>query len=151
MQRPDHDHLFVYGTLLTTADHPLGRLLRDKARLVGRGSIRARLYLIDDPDDEANSYPGALPSPDPADRVEGELYEVLDGESLLAALDKFEACSPEWPEPHEFALRSVEVKMETGGDDAPVRAAMSYLYTWDVSTALRIPSGRFDAVASTVR
>lgn len=152
MQRPERDHLFVYGTLLTSAEHPLGRLLRDKARLVGHGSINARLYLIEDPDDADNSYPGAVPSANPEDRVHGELYEVLDREPLLEALDSFEACSPDWPEPHEFVLRAVEVSVVEDGEGAAAqRPAMAYLYSWDVSSALRVPSGRFDAVAPTVR
>ena len=145
MQR---DHLFVYGTLGREAGHPLGDLLRAKADWVGAGSIRARLYLIDDPDEPGrNFYPGALPAPDPADRVYGEVYRVRDAAGLFPALDRFEACSPDHPEPHEFMLRPTPVRME----DGETLWAVTYFYTWDVADAARIPSGRFEGAAADVR
>lgn len=143
-----HDHLFVYGTLGASAGHPLGDLLRAHAELKGPGATRARLYVINDPDEPGeNFYPGALPSPDPADRVYGEVYRIIDGDALFPALDRFEACSPDHPEPHEFALRSVEVMM----DDGEVMRASTYLYTWDVSGYERIASGRYTARSPDVR
>ena len=148
MSATDHARLFVYGTLLTVAEHPLGDRLRRNARLLGRGSIRARLYVIDDPDDPGNNfYPGALPSPDPADRVHGEVYDLLEPAALIEAFDAYEACSPDWPEPHEFIRRSVEVALEAGG----ATRAWSYLYSWDVSTARHVKSGRFTEVSTHVR
>lgn len=142
------DLLFVYGTLQSTAQHPMGDLLRRHARLVGTGSICGRLYIIDDPEDPgANYFPGALPSPDPADRVYGEIYKLIDPAPLIPQLDRLEACSPDWPEPHEFLLRSVEVSF----DDAAAARAWCYLYTWDVTGAERVMSGRFAEVAPHVR
>lgn len=146
MGDPRPDHLFVYGTLQTSAEHPLGDLLRAAAVHVGTGSIQARLYIVEDPDPVDNRYPGALPSPDPADRVYGEVYQVLEPSRVFGALDAYEACSPDWPEPHEFMLRRVEVAMADGG----ALTAGAYLYTWDVSTARHVPSGRFTEVASEV-
>lgn len=140
--------LFVYGTLLAVAEHAMGALLRQNGALIGPGHIQARLYMIDDPDAPGeNSYPGALPSPDPADRVHGELYEVHNPKTVFDAFDDFEACSARWPEPHEFLRRPVTVTM-VDGTDLP---ATSYLYTWDISTATPIPSGRFTQVAPDVR
>ena len=142
------DLLFVYGTLQTTAQHPMGDLLRQHARLIGEGSICARLYIIDDPEDPgANFFPGALPSPDPADQVFGELYELVNPAPLMPELDRLEACSDDWPEPHEFILRSVLVDR---GEDSAVRA-WCYLYSWDVTGAERVMSGRFTEVAPDVR
>lgn len=142
------DLLFVYGTLQSTAQHPMGDLLRTHARLVGTGAICARLYIIDDPEDPgANFFPGALPSPDPADRVYGEVYELINPAPLMPELDRLEACSDDWPEPHEFLLRRVEVHM----DGSEATRAWSYLYTWDVTGAKRVMSGRFTAVAPDVR
>ncbi len=142
------DLLFVYGTLQSTAQHPMGDLLRSHARLVGTGAICARLYIIDDQEDlGANYFPGALPSPDPADRVYGEVYELTNPAPLMPELDRLEACGPDWPEPQEFILRNVEVLID-GGEAA---RAWSYLYTWDVTGAERVMSGRFTVVAPDVR
>ncbi|MEZ5924249.1 MAG: gamma-glutamylcyclotransferase family protein [Hyphomicrobiaceae bacterium] len=140
--------LFVYGTLLTVARHPMGDLLREKARPAGLGSIQARLYVIQDPDDPRNAYPGAKPSGDPRDRVHGALYEIVsDVEAVLAELDRYEACTPDWPEPHEFLRRRVPVRREDGS----TCHAVCYLYTWDVSDARPIATGRYDIYSPDVR
>ena len=44
------EFLFVYGTLLSVAEHPMGRLLRESADEEGPGFIPARLYLIEEID-----------------------------------------------------------------------------------------------------
>lgn len=134
------DLLFVYGTLLTTANHPIGEVLRAHALFVGKGSFQGRLFWIKDPDDPRNHYPGALPSGNPADRVFGEVYQLMHPEKVLPVLDRYEACSPDWPEPYEFLRRNVAVTLEK--DDSVIRC-WTYLYTWDVSRARLIPSGRF--------
>jgi gamma-glutamylcyclotransferase (GGCT)/AIG2-like uncharacterized protein YtfP len=135
----DRDLLFVYGTLLKRADHPLGALMRARSRLVGEGSIRARLYHICDPDDAANFYPGAVPAGGEHERVHGEVYELDGAAELFQVLDHYEACSPSWPEPHEFLRRRVPVRLARGGG----AQACCYLYTWDVTTAAWIASGRY--------
>ncbi len=145
---PLPDHLFVYGTLLTVADHPLGNMLRTQARLIGPGHIRARLYIIEEEDAQGhNSFPGALPSMFDQDQVHGELYSLTNPAPLIAAFNDYEACSPIWPEPYEFLLRPIDVTLS----DGTVQRAATYLYTHDVSRARHIPSGRFNQVASDTR
>jgi gamma-glutamylcyclotransferase (GGCT)/AIG2-like uncharacterized protein YtfP len=140
--------LFVYGTLLTVARHPMGNLLREHGEFAGTGSIRARLYIIDDPDEPGqNFYPGAVPSANNEDRVHGELYALHSPELVLGEFDDYEACSPRWPEPHEFLRRRVEVLLECG----TVKPALTYLYTWDVTSARHIASGRFTEASPDVR
>ena len=137
---PAGRYLFVYGTLLANANHALGALLRRHATATGAGSIRARLYIIADPDDATNAYPGAVPSGDRDDRVHGEIYALTgDPARLLATLDEFEHCSPGRPEPYEFLRRIVPVDADGGA----VIKAMTYLYTWDVSRARHVPGGRY--------
>ena len=133
--------LFVYGTLATSSDHPLGELMRSSAAPIGQGSIRGRLYIIDDPDEPGrNRYPGALPSGHAGDRVHGEVYQLTgDPTELLAILDRYEACSADWPEPHEFMRRPVKVTLDNG----ELLTAQCYLYTWDVSGAEPVASGRY--------
>lgn len=145
----DHpSHLFVYGTLTEAAAHPMGAVLRSHADLVGPGHIQARLYLIHEIDDQGpNTYPGAVPSAVPADRVYGVVYLVHTPAPLFRALDDFEACAPGWPQPYEFLLRPVEVTLATGA----ILRASSYLYTWDVSQATPIPSGRYTDADPSVR
>lgn len=140
-------HLFVYGTLLTAADHPMGQRLRESADLHGHGWIRGCLYTIEDPEDPGNIYPGAVPSGFHQDRVYGEVYALADPEPVLAAFDIYEACDPSRPEPHEFQRRRVPVTLESG----VVISAVSYLYGWDLSRATRIHSGRFDRVMPDAR
>ena len=145
---PEPSQLFVYGTLLSGANHPLGELLRRNASLIGTGSIAARLYIIPDPADPTNAYPGAIPSGDPADRVHGELYAITgDSTRLLQTLDEFEHCAPGRPEPYEFLRRTVLVDTANG----MAIAAMTYLYTWDVSRARHVPDGQYAEDGSQVR
>ena len=146
MTAPHHDHIFVYGTLQRSAGHPFGAKMREMADFIGEGSIAARLYIVTDPDDATNAYPGALPSPNPEERVHGEIYAIRDREALFAALDRFEGIAPDLPEPHEFALRSVEVTTAAGA-----LRAHSYLYNWDVSDARRLEDGRYTEAAPDVR
>lgn len=141
-------HLFVYGTLLAEAGHAMGAHLRAHAEPVGRGHIQARLYLIEEEDDQGrNIYPGAVPSARPEDRVYGMIYHLLRPEPLLEVFNAFEACAPGWPEPFEFLLRPVDVTLP---DNSTIRAA-SYLYTWDTSRATLIPSGRYELVSPETR
>ncbi|MEO0424622.1 MAG: gamma-glutamylcyclotransferase family protein [Pseudomonadota bacterium] len=141
-------HLFVYGTLRTSADHPLGKMLSEGADCIGSGTIQARLYIVDDPDEEGpNSYPAALPSQNPNDRVRGEVFRLHDPQTLLPVFDDYEACSPRWEEPHEFLRRKVRVRMDSGDE----MTAIAYLYTWDISTAHPIESGDYKERAPDTR
>jgi len=140
-------HLFVYGTLLTAADHPMGARLRAGATLIGSGWMQACLYHIDDPEDPGNRYPGAVPSGHEEDRVFGEVYHLHTVDDLLRAFDVYEACDATRPEPHEFIRRRIPITLE----DGRVIPAISYFYAWDVSRASRIPSGRFEEAARSVR
>lgn len=146
MERPEY--FFVYGTLLAEAGHPMSAPLSEAATEVGRGSIQARLYIIHEEEAQGpNSYPGAVPSPFPEDRVHGVLYRVHSPEPMFSIFDDYEACAAGWPEPYEFLLRPIDVTLDNG---QTLRAA-SYLYTWDTSRAAYVPSGRFTDTASNAR
>lgn len=140
-------HLFVYGTLLASANHPMGHLLHETGQLIGSGKIRGRLYVIDDPEDPGNSYPGAVPSGFDQDHVHGDLYLLHDAQMLIARFDVYEACDPSRPEPHEFLRRAVPVTME----DGQIINAISYFYGWDTSRARLIPDGRFTQIMRDTR
>lgn len=121
----------------------MGARLRDGATHVGSGHMQACLYLIDDPEEAGNRYPGAVPSGYPEDRVFGEVYALHNPDQLLPVFDVYEACDPTRPEPHEFLRRSVPVTLADGS----TQTAACYCYAWDLSQARRIPSGRFADLA----
>ncbi|MEM6619032.1 MAG: gamma-glutamylcyclotransferase family protein [Pseudomonadota bacterium] len=132
--------LFIYGTLLGVSGHPLAALLDQHGTRIGKGRIRARLYMIDEVDAKGpNTFPGAVPSAWNEDQVHGELWQINNPDVVYPAFDAYENCGPEWPQPNEFLLRPVDVTTDTGA----IISAASYLYTWDVGRARLVPSGRF--------
>lgn len=142
------DLLFVYGTLLESAAHPLSALLALHGERAGQGTIRARLYIVREIDEEGpNAYPAAVPSAHPEDLVHGEVWRLLRPGAVLPRFDDYEACAPGWQEPYEFLRRPVDVTMQDGA----VLRARAYLYTWDVSRAEHVPSGRFAGRAPATR
>lgn len=114
------EYLFVYGTLLTTSGHPMHNYLRGYCDFLGPASIGGIKIDLGD-------YPGLVPSGDPDDRVEGELYRIHDGasEKLFDGLDRYEGCSDDDPEPHEFFRHRQDVTLLA---DQKVYEAWVYLY-----------------------
>jgi gamma-glutamylcyclotransferase (GGCT)/AIG2-like uncharacterized protein YtfP len=76
--------------------------LSDKARFLGNGTIRGRLY-------DLGNYPGVLPSE--AGEVHGELYEIEDGSKQLNLLDQIEDFDPNNPESSLFVRALTEVRL----------------------------------------
>jgi gamma-glutamylcyclotransferase (GGCT)/AIG2-like uncharacterized protein YtfP len=125
--------LFVYGTLARDAGHPQHRHLAAHADYAGEGYFQGRLYRV-------SHYPGAVPSPNPEDKVFGELYSLRDAEALFALLDDYEGCGPADPPPTEFVRRKIPVYLE-GGTRSD---AWTYLFNRAVTGLPRIFSGRFN-------
>lgn len=95
--------LFVYGSLADGRAPPLIRsALARHARLIGYGSIAARLY-------DLGPYPGAVPSALPGERVVGRVYALRYSRKLLDLIDKYEQFMPEQPEMSEFVREPVRV------------------------------------------
>lgn len=76
---------------------------------------------------DLDGYPGLVPSGDPDERVEGELYRIHDGasEKLFAGLDGYEGCSDDDPEPHEYFRHRQDVMLLA---DQTIYEAWVYLY-----------------------
>ena len=76
---------------------------------------------------ELDGYPGLIPSGDPDEVVEGELYRIHAGasEDLFKGLDRYEGCSDDDPEPHEFFRHRQDVTLMA---DRNVYEAWVYLY-----------------------
>ncbi len=125
-------HLFVYGSLMSSARHPMGERLRREARLVGAATIQARLYRI-------SWYPGAVASGDPDERVHGEIYALENPDRALAWLDAYEGIRPGNRDENEYE-RAERPAHLTSGDEI---AAWVYLYRGDATKLSRIADGRW--------
>jgi gamma-glutamylcyclotransferase (GGCT)/AIG2-like uncharacterized protein YtfP len=125
-------HLFVYGSLMSTAGHPMGARLRREARLLGPASICGRLYRV-------SWYPGAVESGDPAHRVHGELYALDDPARSLAWLDAYEGIAPGSRESGEYTRDERPALLASG---EPVTAWV-YLYRKPVDPAHLVADGRW--------
>jgi len=88
-------HLFVYGSLMSSAAHQMGERLRREARLIGEATIQGRLYKI-------SWYPGAVASGDPGERVHGEVYALDNPGRALAWLDAYEGIVPGKRDQNEY-------------------------------------------------
>jgi gamma-glutamylcyclotransferase (GGCT)/AIG2-like uncharacterized protein YtfP len=126
--------LFVYGTLARDAGHPQHRQLAAHAGYVGEGYFHGRLYRV-------AHYPGAVPSPNPEEKVFGELYSLSDAAALFALLDAYEGCGPADLPPTEFVRQKMPVYLEDGTRSD----AWTYLFNRPVTGLARIMSGRFDS------
>ena len=125
-------HLFVYGSLLSTAGHANGDRLRDEARLIGPATIAARLYRY-------SWYPVAIEGGDPAAQVHGELYALADPARSLVWLDAYEGLPAGETVGDKYHRIERPVRLEA---DSEVRAWV-YLYRRDASGLEPISDGRW--------
>jgi gamma-glutamylcyclotransferase (GGCT)/AIG2-like uncharacterized protein YtfP len=122
--------LFVYGTLRRNTRIKMAGLLDKRAAFISYASFQGKLYNI-------GNYPGVVPSDKLTDRVQGELYRLRNPVLLLARLDKYEECGPDFPEPTEY-IRKIQCVRLQGGKAIP---AWVYLYNWPMDTLELMPSG----------
>jgi gamma-glutamylcyclotransferase (GGCT)/AIG2-like uncharacterized protein YtfP len=130
-------YLFTYGTLMSMVDMDLGRrervYIREKARFVGRGRFKGRLF-------DVGACPGAVASSNSRRYVRGELWMLPSRAGrLFQILDRYEGCNPGAREPFPYR-RSVEsVEHEFGWE------VLAWVYVWNRTTAelLEIPSGEW--------
>jgi gamma-glutamylcyclotransferase (GGCT)/AIG2-like uncharacterized protein YtfP len=125
-------HLFVYGTLLSTAGHRKGARLQREARLIGEASITGRLYRIE-------RYPGLVEDSDPQQRVHGEVYALDDPAGALQWLDAYEGIVPGALDRNEYERVERRVRLASGEQIT----AWVYLYRKDVAPIRLIPDGRW--------
>jgi gamma-glutamylcyclotransferase (GGCT)/AIG2-like uncharacterized protein YtfP len=126
------DHLYVYGTLMRSFDHPMAQLLSRSADFVGEARCQGRLYLV-------KHYPGLVLSDDPAEIVFGELYRLRHPAELLREFDMYEACGAGFAAPTEYVRRMLQVTL----NDQTASEAWTYIYNWPVIHLPRIASGKF--------
>jgi gamma-glutamylcyclotransferase (GGCT)/AIG2-like uncharacterized protein YtfP len=126
------DHLFVYGSLRRDSGHAIHRVLAEGASFVGRASVRGELY-------DLGWHPGAVPSADEQQRVQGEVYRLHDPARMLTLLDHYEGCGPKDPTPHLFARERAEVLIAGGARVA----SWVYWYRGATHGAARIETGEW--------
>ncbi len=126
------EFIFVYGTLRKKAAHAMHDILATHCRYFSEGYIQGRLY-------EVNRYPGAVESAQPEERVAGELYQIINVNTVLAALDQYEECAAEFPHPHEYIRKQLRVSLPQGG----TVCAWVYLFNHDTTQLQQIKSGDY--------
>ena len=125
-------HLFVYGSLMSSAGHAMGARLAQEARLIGAASMQGRLHRI-------SWYPGLVEADDASARVHGEVYALADPAHALAWLDEYEGTASGIPGQQEYIRVERTARLASGADIT----AWVYLYRGDVRTLTAIASGRW--------
>jgi gamma-glutamylcyclotransferase (GGCT)/AIG2-like uncharacterized protein YtfP len=124
------DLVFFYGTLMTGFDRRRRLGIDDKLRYRGRGWVHAALF-------DLGLYPAAVPADDA--RVWGEVFELLDADTVLRALDDVEGYRPAEPDSSLYIRRVVSVTLP--GDESD--DAWVYFYNAPLGKAPRIASGDY--------
>ena len=124
------DRVFFYGTLMTGFDRRRRIGIDQQLIYLGRGWIQAALF-------DLGIYPAAIPAPD--GRVWGEVYQMGDPASALAALDEIEGYCPEEPDASLYTRRETPITFE----DGTVKSGWVYFYNAPLGRAERISSGDY--------
>jgi gamma-glutamylcyclotransferase (GGCT)/AIG2-like uncharacterized protein YtfP len=122
--------VFFYGTLMAGFDRRRRAGIDDQLTYVGRGSIKASLF-------DLGIYPAAVPAPQGL--VWGEVYEVRDPETVLAALDRFEGYTPDNPDQSLYVRAEAAVTLQDGTSES----AWVYFYNAPLGQAQQILSGDY--------
>src|SRR5262245_37523781 len=128
-------NLFAYGTLLSTAYHPMGAKLAGEGKLIGPASIQGRLYRV-------TWYPAAVDSPNAEERVYGEVYALASPLESFAWLDAYEGLSGDL-----HASEYVRVERIARALGTAELTAWVYLYQRDPDPSQLIADGRWAAAA----
>jgi len=124
------DLVFFYGTLMTGFDRRRQAGIDGKLTYVGRGAIRAALF-------DLGIYPAAVPAPESL--VWGEVYEMSEPETVLAALDEIEGYRVHDPDRSLYLRQQTEVRLP----DGELALACVYFYNAPLGKAARIASGDY--------
>ncbi len=118
----NNTYLFVYGTLRRETNSEMFKLLAKHADFVSTASYQGKLYKID-------NYPGVIPSANPVDSVQGEVYLLHNPNLILPQLDQYEECGPGFAEPTEYKRELWSVSLQNG------QLIQAWLYRYNHSTA----------------
>jgi gamma-glutamylcyclotransferase (GGCT)/AIG2-like uncharacterized protein YtfP len=124
------DFVFFYGTLMAGFDRRRRAGIDAKLTYRGRGSITAALF-------DLGIYPAAVPAPE--GRVWGEVYEMAEPDTVIAALDDIEGYRADDPDKSLYSRAKSAVTMPDGS----MEQAWVYFYNAPLGRASRIPSGDY--------
>jgi gamma-glutamylcyclotransferase (GGCT)/AIG2-like uncharacterized protein YtfP len=103
------DFLFAYGTLITGAPEPrVSAVVRRHCRMGQCAYVPGRLI-------DLGSYPGALKSNRPEQRIGGRIIELLAPERTLPVLDDYEDYRPDNPSHSLYVRKRTVAQLEDGG------------------------------------
>ena len=122
--------VFFYGTLMAGFDRRRRAEMDSKLTYLGRGSIQGALF-------DLGLYPAAVPAPD--GQVWGEVYEMAEPATVLAALDEIEGYRHDDSDRSLYLRQKADVAMPDGSR-AP---AWVYFYNAPLGRAPRIASGDY--------
>src|SRR6516165_7823005 len=125
-------NLFVYGSLLARAGHPMGERLAREAHPIGEACLEGRLYRI-------SWYPGLVEGTSFRERVYGEVYALDNPVQTLLWLDAYEGVAEGGARGGDYARAERTARLAHGGE---VRVWV-YLYCGDVSRLAIVPGGRW--------
>lgn len=131
------EFLFVYGTLRRDRGGEMYHMLARYSDFVGEATYQGRLYKV-------TYYPGVVPSNDPAELVQGEVYRLHNPDLVLARLDEYEECGPDFKEPTEYIRLSQEIQLRTG----ETVSAWVYVYNRPTDGLELFPVGDFLGIGS---
>ena len=124
--------IFVYGTLRRDPAHELYHLIARHGRFVEDAKVRGKLF-------DLGAYPGMTLEADNG-YVSGELYEIMTNwPEVIAGVDKYEGCTTDDPEPHEYRRELVRALRSAG---TPV-LAWAYVLNRDPRGFRLIESGDY--------
>jgi gamma-glutamylcyclotransferase (GGCT)/AIG2-like uncharacterized protein YtfP len=124
------ERVFFYGTLRTGFDRTARAEVDALLRFSGRAWINAKLF-------DLGIYPAAVPATDA--RVWGEVFEISDAATVLAALDRIEGYRPAEPERSLYN----RVRVTATLDDGRAEDVWVYFYNAPLGRAPRITSGDY--------
>ena len=102
-------NLFVYGTLMSHAGHPMGARLARESRLIGHGMLPGKLL-------DLGSYPALVEPGAGGELVYGEVRALNTPATSLRWLDDYERVIPGREAQSDYARLTRMVRLEAGGE-----------------------------------
>lgn len=124
-------HLFVYGSLMSAAGHPMGARLAGEGRLLGPASMAGQLLRV-------SWYPGLVEGGDEGGRVHGEVHALGDPARALQWLDAYEGIVP-GRDDGEYRREQRTVRLGSGEE----LIAWVYIYRGPAAGLAVVPGGRW--------